>query len=155
MSTIRNLRQWSETHHPSWFVILRIGLGLILMSKGINFMRDSTLLDSLIYGPHSLAENNVHWLTIFITWINLLGGLLILLGLMTRLMAFIQLPILIGAIIIINVRRGGFASGYELWLAILAFLLTLLFFVEGSGPISLDTYFSRNKGQSQGTNLPG
>jgi uncharacterized membrane protein YphA (DoxX/SURF4 family) len=153
MGTIRNIQHWSETHHPRWFIILRIALGLILMSKGINFMRDSTLLDSLIYGPHYLAENNVHWLPIIITWVNLLGGFMILIGLMTRLMAFIQLPILVGAIIFINARRGGFAAGYELWLAILAFLLTVLFFVEGSGAISVDTYFYRNRGQSQGTNL--
>jgi hypothetical protein len=43
----------------------------------------------------------------------------------------------------------------ELWLAILTLLLVIFFFIEGSGPVSLDAYFQRNRARgSQGRNLP-
>ncbi len=154
MTTLQQLRNWSATHHPRWLVIVRVGLGLFLMVKGINFMHDSTLLDRLLYGGSSMAENETHWLPLLITWANLLSGLLIVIGLWTRLVCLLQLPILIGAIIFIN-SRGGFAPESELGLAILSLLLAVFFFIEGSGPLSLDAYFEKNRGRgAQGSNLP-
>jgi hypothetical protein len=62
---------------------------------------------------------------------------------------------LIGAIVFINSQRGGFAAESELGLAILALLLLVLFIIEGSGPVSLDAYFAKNRdADSQGRNLP-
>ncbi|HUB60121.1 MAG TPA: DoxX family protein [Puia sp.] len=154
MSTLQHVRQWSAAHHPRWLVILRIGLGLILLGKGINFMHDSTLLEELIYGNHDLTQNTTHWLPIVISWANMLGGFMILVGLWTRLMCLLQLPILIGAIIDINSQVGGFQSGNEWILAIVALILTIFFLVEGSGPLSLDGYFDRNRRSDTGTNMP-
>ena len=157
MTTLQHIRQWSAAHHPRWFIIIRIGLGLFLMAKGINFMRDSTLLEQLIYGSGKLAQDTSdHWLPIIICWANLLGGFMILCGMWTRLMCLLQLPILIGAIIFINAQRGGFESENELGLAILTLVLCIFFPIEGSGPLSLDGYFQRNRSRgSAGDNLPG
>jgi len=152
---MQQLRNWSAAHHPRWLVIVRIGLGLFLMAKGINFMRDSTLLDRLLYGSVTLADNETHWLPLIITWANLLGGFMILIGLWTRLMCLLQLPILIGAIIFINSQKGGFAPESALGLAILTLILVLFFLIEGSGPLSLDAYFEKNRSRgSQGNALP-
>ena len=152
---MQQLRNWSAAHHPRWLVIVRIGLGLFLMAKGINFMRDSTLLDRLLYGSVTLADNETHWLPLIITWANLLGGFMILIGLWTRLMCLLQLPILIGAIIFINSQKGGFAPESELGLAILTLILVIFFLIEGSGPLSLDAYFEKNRSRgSQGNALP-
>lgn len=151
---MQQVRLWSAAHHPRWLVILRIGLGLILMGKGINFMHDSALLEVYIYGKSHLAENSTYWLPIIITWANMLGGFMILIGLWTRLMCLLQLPILIGAIIDINVQKGGFQAGNELLLAIAALLLTIFFLLEGSGRLSMDAYFARNQRDDEGTNLP-
>ncbi len=156
MTTLQQIRSWSATHHPRWLIIIRIGLGLFLMAKGINFMRDSTMLDGILYGNATLANNDTHWLPIIITWANLLGGFMIVIGLRTRLVALLQLPILIGAIVFINVQKGGFAPESELGLAILTLLLVLFFLLEGSGPLSLDNYFEMNKERgSHGDRLPG
>ena len=155
MTTLQHLRNWSATHHPRWLVIVRIGLGLFLLAKGINFMHDSTLLDRLLYGGASMAENETHWLPLIITWANLLGGFLIMIGLWTRLICLLQVPILIGAILFINSQRGGFASESELGLAILSLVLVIFFLIEGSGRLSLDAYFEKNKASgSQGSELP-
>jgi putative oxidoreductase len=155
MTTLQHLRNWSATHHPRWLVIIRIGLGLFLFAKGINFMHDATTLDRLLYGNASQAENETHWLPLLITWANLLGGFMLMIGLWTRLVALLQIPILIGAIIFINSKRGGFEAGNELVLAILTLLLVAFFLVEGGGRLSLDAYFEKNRGRgSHGDNLP-
>ena len=103
----------------------------------------------------SLAENQTHWLPIGITWANLLTGTLLIIGLWTRMMALCQLPILIGAIIFLNGQKGGPTPGSELLLAILTLLLMVFFLIEGGGPLSLDSYFEKNRGRdSQGRVLP-
>jgi putative oxidoreductase len=156
MTTLQQIRSWSAAHHPRWLVIVRIGLGLFLMAKGINFMHDSNILDRLLYGGAEQAQNDTHWLPILITWGNLLSGLLILIGMWTRMMCLLQIPILIGAIVFINTQKGGFTPDSELGLAILTLVLVLFFLIEGSGPLSLDNYFERNRARgSHGDNLPG
>jgi len=155
MTTLQHIRHWSATHHPRWLVIVRIGLGLFLLAKGINFMHDATHLDRLLYGNASQANNETHWLPLIITWANLLGGFMLMIGLWTRLVALLQVPIRVGAIIFINSQRGGFEPGNELGLAILSLLLVIFFLIEGGGPLSLDAYFEKNRGRnSDGSHLP-
>jgi uncharacterized membrane protein YphA (DoxX/SURF4 family) len=153
MDTLRNIQQWSITHHPRWLVILRIALGLLLFAKGITFISNTTLLERLLSG--SAFASSTGWLAIVITWANLLGGFMLTVGLMTRLVALLQIPILLGAIIFINAQKGGFAADSELPLAIVALLLLVFFLIEGGGPLSLDGYFYKNRGHNnQGTNMP-
>lgn len=154
MSTLQHIRRWSADHHPRWLVVVRIGLGIFLFAKGISFIRDSTLLEELLYGNQHVAENTMHWLPIIITWANLLGGFMLMIGLWTRLIALLQLPILIGAIIDINAQQGGFPSGSELGLAVIVLLLVLFFLIEGGGPLSMDGYFQRNRNSQTGTTIP-
>jgi putative oxidoreductase len=74
---------------------------------------------------------------------------------MTRIVALLQIPILIGAIIFINAQLSGFAAQSELGLALLVLLLDILFLIEGSGPLSLDGYLSKNRERgSQGRVIP-
>ncbi len=155
MNTMQQIKTWSATHHPRWLVFVRIALGLFLFAKGITFMHDTQSLERVIYGGQSLQENTTHYLPILICWANLLTGFFLMVGLMTRLVALIQVPILIGAIIFITAQKGGYMPQSELWLAILTLLLVIFFFIEGSGPVSLDAYFKHNRSrESQGRNLP-
>jgi len=151
MGTLRQIQQWSATHHPRWLVVLRVALGFCLFAKGIVFMSNTVLLDKILAG--SPMAGNTGWLPIVITWANLLGGFMLVVGLMTRLVALIQIPILVCAIIFINLQKEGFAVQSELGLAIVVLLLLIFFLVEGSGPYSLDHYFHQNQGRSRGTNL--
>jgi putative oxidoreductase len=152
MTTIQHLQKWGTTH-PLFLAILRIGLGLILIARGINFMRDASLLDMLLYRGASNGETD--WLPLVITWANLLGGTMITIGLWTRLMALLQLPILIGAVVFINMQESFFTPSSELPMAIVSLVLAIFFLLEGSGRFSVDGYFDRNRGpRSQGQNLP-
>ena len=153
MSTLQNIKQWSTTHHPRWLVVLRVALGICLFFKGITFMSNTALLDRLL--SDSPWAGNSPALAILITWADLLCGFMLTVGLLTRLVALLQIPILIGAIVFINAQRSGFAIQSELGLALLVLLLDILFLVEGSGPLSLDGYFSKNRERnSQGREMP-
>lgn len=136
------LQQWSTTHHPRWLVFLRVILGLCLFAKGVSFLSDSLQLQQLIEGS---SLQNYPWLPQFITWVNLLGGALIVMGLFTRLSCLIQIPILIGAIVFIHFKRGMYAVDTDLNFTIVILVLLCVFFVEGGGKISLDNYFNTNK----------
>ncbi|HTI09871.1 MAG TPA: DoxX family protein [Puia sp.] len=153
MVTLRSIQQWSVTHHPRWLVIIRVALGLCLFAKGITFMSNATMLERLLSG--SAMANDSGTLAIIITFANLLGGFMLTVGLMTRLVCLLQIPILIGAIVFINAQKGGFAAESELSLAIVVLILLIFFLIEGGGPLSLDGYFYKNRGRNtQGTNMP-
>ena len=153
MDTLRSIHQWSLTHHPRWLIVLRVALGAALSIKGIAFMSNANLLEQFLSGS-SMADHMHAW-QIIIGGANMLGGFMITVGLWTRFMCLLQVPILIGAIIFINAQKGGFAPESELGLACLTLVLLIFFLIEGSGPLSLDAYFEQNKSQrSQGTELP-
>jgi putative oxidoreductase len=136
MAILHQLDKWSTTH-PRLLLLLRAALGIALTSKGISFMSDSMSLKAL------LAESSFRflpdWIALLITWIHLLCGFLITIGLFTRLSALIQIPILIGAVII-NLSAGIFTPGSELVFSLLILVLLVFFVVEGGGELSLDRF---------------
>ena len=125
---------------PRWLTVLRIALGLILLLKGIAFIRDTAALRLMIeqtgveaFSHHSDA------LALVVTFINLLGGLFIACGLFTRSSCIVQIPILIIATFIVNAKTGE--SSGELILSVIVLILLILFAIKGSGALSADEYF--------------
>src|SRR5262245_27240840 len=135
MSMLQQIEKWSSAHHPRWLIVLRVALGLCLFIKGISFISNITLIESLLKGDFPTSSL---WMAYAITWIHLFGGLMIIIGLLTRLAVLLQIPILIGAIFLVNTRQYNFTSGSELLFSIIILLLLLLFLIEGGGPLSLD-----------------
>lgn len=142
MSILQQVEKWSSTHHPRWLVLPRVALGICLILKGISFIRNTVYLESL------LAETRVGisgaWLALVITWLHLLCGLLIIIGLFTRLAALLMIPILLCAVIFINAPQGIFAAESEFGFSLAILLMLFFFFIEGGGPLSLDDYFRKN-----------
>ena len=139
MSLIHQMNDWGSKHHPKWLVVLRVILGLFLFLKGINFIQNSAELSNVIAQTEFIK--NASWLTIVIPWLHLLGGALIVAGVFTRLSCLIQMPILLGAIFLVNFKQGLFAGGSDLMFSIIIFTLLVFFFVQGGGPLSLDNFF--------------
>ena len=76
----------------------------------------------------------------YVIFAHLLAGPLLAAGLYTRIMAIIQIPILLGAIIFVNYQAGFMSVGnhMELELSIIVLISLILFTVFGSGKISID-----------------
>lgn len=136
MAILHQLDKWSTTH-PRLLLLLRAALGIALTTKGISFISDMMSLKALL----SASSFNFlpDWMALVITWIHLLCGFLITIGLFTRLSALIQIPILIGAVII-NASIGFFAPGSELIFSLLILILLVFFLFEGGGELSLDEF---------------
>jgi len=140
MAILHQLDKWSTTH-PKLLLLLRAALGIALVSKGISFISDIMSLKAL------LAESRFgflpDWIALVVTWIHLLCGFLITIGLFTRLSALIQIPILIGAVII-NLSMGIFTPGSELVFSLLVLVLLVFFLFEGGGEFSVDDYIKKH-----------
>lgn len=123
---------------PKWIVILRIVLGLSLMLKAYNFFRDQVELTQNFAETEFLSK--LDWAIAYIPWIHLIGGLLILVGLFTRLASLIQIPILFGAVIFVNLKQTG---GSDLPFSFLILVLVIAFSFVGGGYLSLDEAYRK------------
>lgn len=129
------------TVQPAYLTVLRLVLGLILIWKGIVFIRDITLLQNLIEQTEIGAfSKNAEMLAFIVSYLTLLCGVFIGSGLFTRTMSIIQIPILAVAIFFVN-TRGIYHGSFELILSIVTFILLLLFAIKGSGALSADEFF--------------
>ncbi len=132
----------NESRQPKWLTLFRIALGLILFWKGISFLQDSSNLQEMVKATGiGLMDNNAQAVALIITYLNLLGGFLIIVGLFTRWISVIQIPILIGAVFFVNAKQGMANNTIELMLSILVLVLLIVFVIKGSGAISADEYF--------------
>ncbi len=132
----------TSLRQPKWLTVFRIILGLILFWKGISFIHDSTVLEEMVQrtGIHMFGRN-AEMIAFIVPYLNLLCGLFIAVGLFTRWASIIQLPILIVAVIFVNVKSGMSFDNYELVLSVIVLILLVVFTIKGSGVISADEYF--------------
>ena len=133
---IQRVEHWGDRHHPQWIDLIRIGLGLFLCFKGIQFLGNMSSMLSVINTKMSFGSFTVMMLGSYIAFAHLLGGFLIILGLLTRFACLLQIPILLGAIIFINSSESLLKPLSELFLSILVFLLLVYFLIVGNGPWS-------------------
>jgi len=137
-----NITEKTSATQPRWLTIIRIALGLILFWKAITFIRDSSNLQLLLQRMSiGVVDQNSQVIAFIITYVTLLGGLFIMVGLFTRTSSIIQIPILIGAVFFVNTKNGLNQSNSELILSAIVLLLLILFAIKGSGVLSADEYF--------------
>ena len=129
-------------YKPKWLTLLRVVLGIIILLKGISFFQDSASLTAMLQTPgFEILNKNVTAIAFFITYFNLLGGVFLIVGFLTRWIAILQIPILIGAVIFVNIEDGIKFSNSELALSVLCLVLLIVFLIKGSGTISADEFF--------------
>jgi putative oxidoreductase len=127
---------------PKWLTIVRIVLGIIIVWKGFSFFKDAVGLETMLKtGGYDILSKNSQVVAFIITYLNLLGGFFIIIGLFTRWMCMIQILILIGAIVFINSKEGMSFSNTELILSVVVLILCIVFSIKGSGYISGDEFF--------------
>lgn len=143
MNLIHRVETWGDKHHPKWLDILRILLGVIILWRGAVFVSDTASLQQMI--DHSRFSQVSFFLAHYVAFVHLVGGIMIVVGLLTRTAAIFQLPVLIGAVFFVNLNSGLFNSASaELWFSVLVLFLLCFFAVEGSGPWSVDEYMKKH-----------
>lgn len=126
-----------ESHPFAPLTLIRIYLGVGLFIKGLYFLQNREVLDSLIAAatlpelPFSAAQ--------FITLAHLVGGVLLMAGLLTRLAALAQMGVFYGAIAFVYAgRMNSFEARQGFEFAGLMFFLSGLLVAFGGGPRSVD-----------------
>ena len=136
MDMLHRFEYWGDHHHPKWVDIIRIALGVFLCYKGIDFLRNTSLLIGLMSGRSSFSSFLTVLLAHVIPFIHVVGGILLVLGLFTRFACLIQIPVLIGAIIFIKTAQDVLLPYSELLVTITVLLLLFYFLIAGNGPLS-------------------
>lgn len=135
MNIFQKIEIYGDTHHPKWLDLLRILLGLIIFHKAIVFITDTSAIVKTIEG--SFSPWIALWIAHYIAGAHLFGGILIAIGLLTRVAIVFQIPILLGAVLI-NAPNGFFSLTGEWQLSLLVLFLLIFFLIYGSGPWSVD-----------------
>lgn len=136
-------RLWLEERRDLLIDLLRIYLGLGLFIRGLVFFMGSSQI--ILQGmAGSNADGWIVSATVahFVVFAHVCGGVLLAFGLLTRIAALVQIPILLGAVIL-HAPDGMFALGQSLEFS--AFVLVTLVFIllAGPGRLSVDHYTFR------------
>lgn len=140
MNVIHKVEKWGDSHHPRILDIIRIALGIFLILKGLAFMENTAGLKSIIENQSDIFLPIWLLLTIvyYVTFVHLVGGTLIALGILTRLSCLLQIPVVFGAVFFVNMLQSPLNT--ELWASFTCLVLLFLFMILGSGKLSLDNY---------------
>lgn len=116
--------------------LMRAYLGIGLFVRGVLFVSEPELLLGYMQDVHSwfLPYALVH----FVAVAHLCGGLMLAAGLLTRLAAAIQMPILFGAVFLVHSSGGLLNPGQSLEFSALVLALLIVYFIFGSGELSID-----------------
>lgn len=135
-TSVKGLNKWANAHTSYWVDILRIALGLFFIYKAASFITNNRDFEDLV----APVSNFMGGMLVFhyIAFAHIVGGIIIIFGLLTRWAIIVQLPILIGAILI---NFFGHMNVGNLILATVVFAISIFFVIYGSGKNSADYYF--------------
>jgi len=135
MNLLQRLEHWGDRHHPAWMDIIRIALGIFLVYKGIDFLGHMSDLISLM-SASSISFGNFAYVLAghYAAGSHILGGILLALGLFTRLACIIQIPVLLGAVFFVSTNKDLLQPYDQLFLTIIVLLLLIYFLIAGNGP---------------------
>ena len=143
MNKVQMCKVWLREHGDLFPDLVRIYLGCGLVVKAFFLMNHRDYLAQMI------GETDATWMggafiAQYVILAHLFGGAMLALGMVTRLAALAQLPVMFGAIFALYLPR--FASveprQYLEYTGLVAFLLAL-FSVFGAGRFSLDYFITR------------
>jgi uncharacterized membrane protein YphA (DoxX/SURF4 family) len=123
------LRIWAAGH-SKLSEALKVTLGFILIWKGISFLLNLDVLQ--LYLEETGINDSlglsaaINFLAQLIIILNLFGGICIALSIKTRLFCWFNLPIVFGAVFLVNMQRGGFEPRLDFWLSLFS-LLAIIF----------------------------
>ena len=142
MNYFQRLELWGDNHHPKWLDFIRIALGLFLCYKAIAFLINMSDMVSLMNKANMGVSSFVIMLFgQFIVIVTLMSGIFLILGLHTRIVCLVQIPILVAALMILNTAGNGSTNGSEIFVTVLTLVLLVGFLIVGNGPLSYNKLF--------------
>jgi uncharacterized membrane protein YphA (DoxX/SURF4 family) len=139
--SVAERRNRNSSSNPIWMDGVRILLGLFLFVKGVTFLDKSSDVFYLLTQQQTLGH--LSKTSFFFSIFQMIGGLMIAFGALTRFAFLCQIPIMLGAIFIVNLRNGLSLDNLELWISMVVLVLCLFFMIAGPGRFSVDNKIFR------------
>lgn len=149
MSSLRNIVRWLNERRELVLDLVRVYLGVGLFVRGILFITETMDLHALVDPADFslLSAAVVH----YVSFVHLLGGLMLAVGLLTRLSALLQIPVLAGAVFFVHWQEGLLSTAQSLEFSVLVLFLLVVVFLFGPGRWSADYYvFEREPERREG-----
>ncbi len=119
---------------------LRAFLGVALIVKGVYFIMNMQEFE-VIVGTVGQFQNVLSW---YVVLAHVIGGACLAIGLATRFAAFLNITVVLGAVIFVHSAEGLFSSGQGLELTIFVLFALCLLLWRGSGYFSFDELIRYN-----------
>ena len=128
---------------------IRLYLGVGLFVRGALFVSEPELVHGV------LETSGGDWLLPFaiahlVAMAHLGGGLMLALGLFTRLAAAVQILPVFGAVFFVHLHEGLFSTGQSLELSVLVLFLLGIFSIFGGGKLSVDAHLHTASDETTG-----
>ena len=143
MNKLFGCKMWLREHGDLFIDLVRIYLGCGLVVKAVFLMNHRDYLMQMI-GDTDATWMGGAFIAQYVILAHLCGGAMLAVGMVTRLAALAQLPVLLGAVFSLYLPRFANVEPrqYLEYAGLVAFLL-VLFSVFGAGRLSLDHYITR------------
>lgn len=138
MSTYKSVVDWIGSHQEVVLDIIRVYLGVGLLVRGGLFVSQTSGIGTLV--DMSQFDVGAAAIVHYVTFAHLIGGVLLAVGLLTRIAALAQIPILIGAVFFVHLGEGLLSANQSLEFSALVLFLLVVVFVFGPGRWSADRY---------------
>ena len=139
MKLFGSIISWLDNHNNVAYSLVRIFLGAALFVRGIILASDPESLIKLA------GANQFYWYYSYVIIVHILGGFFLAIGFSTRLASILQIPILFGAVFFLHLQKGLVSSEQSLELSALVLVLLVVYFLFGSGVISIDNFIAKRK----------
>ena len=139
MKSFESIIKWLNLHTDYSYSLIRIFLGTALFIRGI----------FIITNPDAITQlpglNEFYWSFSYVITLHIIGGLLLAVGFATRIAALLQIPVLFGAVFFVHLKQGLLKVEQSFELSMLVLVLLIIFFLFGSGRLSVDDYLEEKK----------
>jgi putative oxidoreductase len=137
MNLLHRLEFWGDRHHPRWMDFVRIALGAFLLYKGFDFLQNMSRLLGLMSKNPYFGDFSYFLAGHYVVFAHILGGILLILGVLTRAACLIQIPVMLGAIFFVSTNQEMLKPYSQLAVSIIVLLLLIYFLIAGNGPLAL------------------
>ena len=135
------LTAWADAHRDIALDLIRIYLGVGLFARGIVFLNDSGAV--VVLAGADGGELSSVALAHYVGRAHLGGGLLLAVGMITRVAALLQIPVLFGAAFFVHFPESFLAANQSFAFSALVLALLCVYAVWGGGRWSLDRAITR------------
>ena len=139
----RRLKKSVNADKQIAYDLIRIYLGIVLFLKGIEFIANPMALSELMQGSQLqfVPMIMIHYIALS----HLVGGVLLIIGLLTRIAALVQIPILTGAVFLVHLSANVSSVQHNFEFAVLILFLLIIYAVLGAGKYSVDVQVMQKK----------